>query len=59
MNWNSKGLSKSVLAISSSSHWGHVILERKKSGSDPGVCFTISGQDCIYGCNFSVFAICT
>jgi hypothetical protein len=28
---NSKGLSKSVLAIGSSS----VILERKKSGSDP------------------------
>jgi hypothetical protein len=29
--YNSKGLSKSVLAIGSSS----VILERKKSGSDP------------------------
>jgi hypothetical protein len=33
---NLKGLSKSVRAIGSSSHRGPVILERKKSGSDPG-----------------------
>jgi hypothetical protein len=33
---NSKGLSKSALAIGSSSHGGPIILERKKYGSDPG-----------------------
>jgi hypothetical protein len=33
---NSKGLSKCVRAIGSSSHRGPVISERKKSGSDPG-----------------------
>jgi hypothetical protein len=33
---HSKGLSKSVRTIGSSSHRGPVILERKKSGSDPG-----------------------
>jgi hypothetical protein len=38
---HSKGLSKSVLAIGSSSHQGRVILERKKSGSDPGSFITL------------------
>jgi hypothetical protein len=38
---DSKGLSKSVVAIGSSSHRGHVILERKKSGSDPGSFITL------------------
>jgi hypothetical protein len=38
---NTKGLSKSVLAIGSSSHRGRVILERKKSGSDPGSFITL------------------
>ena len=33
---NSKGLSTSVRAIGSQSHRGSLILERKKSGSDPG-----------------------
>jgi hypothetical protein len=32
----SKGLSLTVLAIGSSRHRGRVIIERKKSGSDPG-----------------------
>jgi hypothetical protein len=38
---NSKGLSKSVLAIGSSSHRSSVILERKNSGSDPGNFITL------------------
>jgi methylated-DNA-[protein]-cysteine S-methyltransferase len=35
------GGEKSVLAIGSSSHQGRVILERKKSGSDPGSFITL------------------
>jgi hypothetical protein len=38
---SAKGLSKSVLAIGSSSHRGRVILERNKSGSDPGSFITL------------------
>ena len=38
---NSKGLSKSVLAIGSSSHRGRLIVERKKFGFDPGSFITL------------------
>ena len=38
---NSKGRSKSVVAIGSSSHRGCVILERTKTGSDPSSFITL------------------
>jgi hypothetical protein len=41
VNSRPKRLSKSVRAIGSLSHRGPVILERKKSGSDPGSFITL------------------